>query len=270
MPSRQRTVERSLRRIQHPRHPHQAPHSSARPPQRNSAGSHARTNRALPGRNHQSSATLLPSETAGSRGTESRVALPAAVHFTRPTNSWFRSSSGIGQQGPLEPQAMILKYIGWAVFLLAVCLLPVWFQRQSRMRHKRVVAIARAIADKGRSEINGQPAEYWLSILNEDATWPIRAYDAMVLTYKGVDFFFVDGAIVSWAGPGLATGWRCHCENSCFLVAVGQAAVRLLLEQSQVFGLVAGSMELAVFSILRPSNFTEIMMAGRRRLIEMN
>jgi hypothetical protein len=86
----------------------------------------------------------------------------------------------------------------------------------------------------------------------------------MVLTYKGVEFFFVDGAIASLASGVQWDHWYCCFEKGCFLIAVGQSAVKLLSDDGQMFRLIVGSTELAVFSVFRRSAFTEMLIKERK------
>ena len=156
---------------------------------------------------------------------------------------------------------MTPKYVQLVAVLLALCTLVVWMWRQGLAR-KRFVATIKTMAMRGRNEINGQPVEYWLNILNQDTTQPVIAIDTMVLMYKGCEFFFVDGGLpyIAFGKGGLSR----QLEKACLLIAVGQSAVRLLSEQEQVFRLITGSAELAVFSIYRWSDFTNMLMAEKR------
>jgi hypothetical protein len=161
----------------------------------------------------------------------------------------------------MESSEIIPKYINLVGFLLVLCLLAVWLWQQRHAR-KRFVATIKTMAERGRYEINGQPVEYWLNILNQNTTQPLIAIDTMVLTYKGREFFFIDGGISYTAfGKG---GLSCHLEKACLLVAVSQSAVNLLANQEQVFRLITGSTELAAFSVFRWSDFTEMLMAEKR------
>jgi len=114
---------------------------------------------------------------------------------------------------------------------------------------------------KGRIKISGQPVEYWLNILNQDTTQPILAIDTMVLMYKGQYFFFVDGGVCYWTVDKRPSY---HLQKAFFLIAVGQSAVRLLSEQEQIFQRIAGSTELAAFSIFRWSDFAYILTAEKK------
>jgi hypothetical protein len=126
-----------------------------------------------------------------------------------------------------------------------------------------MVATVKAMAERGRNEINGQPVEYWLNILNQDATNAIVATDTMVLTYRGQEFFFVLGGVAYW-GPPSNAGCSCSLAKACFLVAVGESAVRLLSDQGQIFRLITGSAELAAYSIFRWSAFANMLTAEKK------
>lgn len=147
------------------------------------------------------------------------------------------------------------------VVLLPLCLFAVWWWRQGRARN-RLVATIKRMAESGRNEISGQPVEYWLNILNQEATYPIAATDTMVLQYKGQEFFFVDGGII-YIAPGKSACYS--LRKVCILGSVGQSGVELLTEQSRVFRFMTGSAELAAFSIFRWSEFVDMLMIEKRQ-----
>jgi hypothetical protein len=68
-------------------------------------------------------------------------------------------------------------------------------------------------------------------------------------------------------GLGLALyttkGSRSGSVKGCFLVAVGQCAVRLLSEHEHVFRRFTGSADLALFSIFRWAAFADMLLAER-------
>lgn len=148
------------------------------------------------------------------------------------------------------------------ILLVLLLVLAVWWWWQSLAR-KRWVARVRTMVERGRDEIGGQSIEHCLDILNQNAPQALIASDAMVLKYKGREFFFVNGEI-TFVRPDRRTCWRCELLNRHFLVAVGQSAVRLLSEQEQLFGLIAGSSELAAFYVRRWSAFADMLMKDRK------
>jgi hypothetical protein len=146
----------------------------------------------------------------------------------------------------------LLAPVGVLLFLCFLLVLPYWQQRA----RKRFLATIQAMAEKGRSEIDGHPIEHWLNILNQDGKWPVVVADSMVLKYERREWFFVDG----WIAYTPAKGFY-GLEKGFFLVAIGRAAVELLSEQERVFRRISGSAELAVFSIYRWSDFTYLLTA---------
>ena len=157
-----------------------------------------------------------------------------------------------------EPQAINMKFIVSDGLLLALCfvfvVVPVW---RGRAR-KRFMAIIQSMAEKGRSEIDGHPVDYWLNILNQDTNWPLVVIDSVVLAFEGREWFFVDGRI-----PYRTARGGCLQEKGLFLIAVGPSAVGLLSEQERVFRRIAGSTELAVFSIFRWRDFLYLLKTER-------
>ena len=149
-----------------------------------------------------------------------------------------------------------------AIALLCLLLLFVvwWWQRLARMRFLTDI---RSMDEKGRSEIDGLTAQHWLDILNQDAAHTLVAVDTMVMIFKGREWFFVDGT-VGFPRPG-ATRPHWGTMEGYFLIAIGKSAVQLLAEHESVFRLVAGSAELAAFSIFQWSEFVEMLIMERRR-----
>jgi hypothetical protein len=148
-------------------------------------------------------------------------------------------------------QTMNTKLIVPIAFLILVCLFLVWEWYQTIVR-KRYLATIKAMAESERNDICGKPMEYWLNILNQDRPQPIVAVEAMVLMYRGLDYFFIDGGI-----GYLSRTWR--LEKAFFLIAVSRPAVDILSEQKQVFRLIAGSSEMAAFSIYLWTAFTQML-----------
>ena len=143
-------------------------------------------------------------------------------------------------------------------FVLASLLLFLFWVVQGLWRRgarKRLLATVKAMALGGRTEIDGQPVEHWLGVLNRASPYPIIAYETVVLVFKGRELFFLFGAI-PYTIPS-ADHYSYQTENGLFLVAVGQPAVRLLSEHQHVFRHISGSTELAAFSIFRWQEFLE-------------
>ena len=148
---------------------------------------------------------------------------------------------------------MTQKHFETLVCLLILCLLGIWWWRQSRAR-KRFAQTIKMMNKEGVNEIAGQPVEYWLDLLNQDFPQPITAIDTMVLTYKGHDFFFIDGRI-----PYIATtsGAYWSQQKAFLLIAVEESAARLLSRESALFRRIDTSTEVAAFSIYRWSDFSD-------------
>ena len=155
---------------------------------------------------------------------------------------------------------MILKFITLMVVSIVVLgPLLLWQWRQSITR-ERFAETIKTMAERGRDEISGHTVEYWLNIINSDTTQPIVVTETMVLRYKGREFFFVDGGIsYTYAGKNHpAYG----LEKGFFLVVVDKSAVNLLFEQGRVFRRIAGTADLAAYSIFRWSDFAKTMTRG--------
>ena len=135
-----------------------------------------------------------------------------------------------------------------------------WWQRLAR---NRFLATIRTMAEPGRNVIGGQSVEHWLEILNRDTARSLVAIDTLVLMYKGREWFFVNGGIFCRIPETNRVTYR--TAKACFLVAVGETAVRLLAEQERVFRRIAGSADLAAFSIFRWPDFVAMLMAEKRR-----
>jgi hypothetical protein len=151
--------------------------------------------------------------------------------------------------------------VGLLVFLI-FCLWGILSWRRGFAR-KRFLAAIKAMAKGGRNEINGQPVEHWLDVLNQGTAQPLVATVTMVLTYKGHEFFFIDGGISHFVPE--EGGLSCRMQEACLLIAVGPPAVRLLSEDERVFRKITGSTELAVFSIFRWSDFSYMLTAEKKR-----
>jgi hypothetical protein len=139
----------------------------------------------------------------------------------------------------------------WAFF-------PVYLQRSGR---RRFAEITRALAEKGRTEIEGRTAEDWMNILNRDAAATITAAETMVLVYKQREWFFVDGQIghtLAYAGKGAT-----NTQHAFFLLAVDESAVSLLAEEGAIFRHLVGSKDLAAYSIYHWSAFLCLVAAER-------
>jgi hypothetical protein len=138
------------------------------------------------------------------------------------------------------------------VFCLS--LLAIWRWRQSLAR-KQMLTTIKMMASSTRKDIGGQSVEQCLDILNQDTTRSLVTNNAMVLTYKRQEFFFVEGTIACLLPTKSALGYR--RQEAYFLIAIGQSAVRLLSEKEHVFRLMIGSTDLAAFSIFRWSDFVD-------------
>jgi hypothetical protein len=112
----------------------------------------------------------------------------------------------------------------------------------------------KTIAETGRDEIDGQPVDYWLEILNQDSPPVLSAKESMVLSFAGRDYFFVSGKVVYlvYNLKGSSSGYS---MRSCFLIAVGEAAVGFLSKEETIFRKIAGTDDLAAFSIYRWPDF---------------
>jgi hypothetical protein len=151
---------------------------------------------------------------------------------------------------------MIQKHVPLLLVLsiLGLFVLWGWWQRIAR---KRFVAEVKTMAESDKTEIDGQPVDYWLDILNRDSPPILAAIETMVLTYKGQNYFFVHGT-TCYIIYNLknSTGYS---MKSCFLIAVGEPAVELLFEEQPVFRKITGSTELAAFSIYQWSEFVRML-----------
>lgn len=162
---------------------------------------------------------------------------------------------------------MTSEDIQMTVFLLLFCLVLCPFAVRSWQLHlarKRMVRIVNEVAQRDRNVIRGQPVEYWLNILNQnDAQRIVVVLHTAVLTYRGHEYFFVDGTT-----RHAASSLRPHDMHgrAFFLVAVDQSAVRLLSQEEHLFRLITGSTQLAVFSISRWPEFTNILEFQRHLL----
>ena len=156
---------------------------------------------------------------------------------------------------------MIEKTIVRIVVFLIFGALMLWLYRQ-RLARKRFVATVKTMAENDQIEIDGQSVEHWLNILNQDENQTLLANDTVVLKYKGREFFFVNGEI-SYLYYDLKNTSSKRMK-SCFLIAVDRSAVWLLSDQEQVFRLIAGSTDLAAFSIYRWSDFVVALMSEKQ------
>jgi hypothetical protein len=159
-----------------------------------------------------------------------------------------------------RPETPFAILIGFAVlfFLSAVAKL-----RQNLAREKMMATVKRK-ARRRRTEIGGQPVEYWLELLNQEAAQPIIATETMVLMYQGQEFFFVVGGIYHLVNEK-SSSWKSELNEGCFLIAVGESAVRLLSEQKRVFRLITGSTELAIFAVFRQAAFTQMLVKDNKQ-----
>jgi hypothetical protein len=156
-----------------------------------------------------------------------------------------------------------IKLVGMLLLVLPPLLFAMWRWRLCFVR-RRFLATIRMVAQKERSEIGGQPVEYWLNILNQDRTDPIVAICTMTLTYEGQDYYFVDGGI-----SYVLSDKRAYYKmmEAFVLIAIGQSAVRLLAEQERVFRRICGSEDLAAFSVYRWSDFAKMLARENERHI---
>ena len=154
---------------------------------------------------------------------------------------------------------LLVGFCFFGVVILWQCFVLVVDGWQGHVR-KRFVATIQGMAEKGRSEIDDQPAEHWLHILIQDANTLLVAMNSMVLRYEGREWFFVRGEIGYRSSEG---SYDMHEEF--FLVAIGHSAVTLLSEQERVFRRITGSTELAAFSILRCRDFTSLLRTERKK-----
>lgn len=152
---------------------------------------------------------------------------------------------------------------GFLLLILAVVVVlaqPVCWWRGSVAR-KRALATFKAMAQEDRNEIGGHRVEYWLDLLNREAEWPVVEVLSAVLTFRGHDFFFIDGAILYAVGD--TCRWQPRVDQAIFLVAVGRSAVTILADEENVFRHMAGSDDLAVFSVYRWTSFARMLKAER-------
>lgn len=114
-----------------------------------------------------------------------------------------------------------------------------------------------AAAEK-RKDIDGHPAEFWLDLINRNRDQPLIAMDTMVLSCYGQEWLVVSGGIMFETGGNCPTF---RTVEGFFVIAIGKVAVDLLAERRDVFRFIAGSEELALFSIFRWARFIELLEA---------
>ena len=107
------------------------------------------------------------------------------------------------------------------------------------------------MAKKGLDEIGGQKVEKWLDLLNHDSPYTLAADDTVVVRYKGEDLFFIDGTI----GCRLGGPPNYICLSRVSFLQSASHAVKLLSEQEQLFGKIAGSSDLAAFGVRQVFRF---------------
>jgi hypothetical protein len=149
------------------------------------------------------------------------------------------------------------------VISIFVCCYLCFLQLQARWRSRdrqRMVSLIRAVSISEHNEIGGHSLEHWLSIINTDAAYPVSADETMLFTFRGIELFFIGGAI-SYIPYGKGSG--SGKQKACFLVAVGRSAVAFLSDQERVFRHIAGSPDVAVFSIFSWSAFAEMLAEDR-------
>jgi len=124
-----------------------------------------------------------------------------------------------------------------------------WWQRLAR---RRFLAALQSMAE-GRNEIGGHSAEHWLSLVNRNSEQLLIAIDTMVLNYQQRDWLILNGGIM------FCTVRSCSTVDGFFVIAIGQLEVKLLAEQADVFRLIRGSSDLALFSIYRRARFLRML-----------
>jgi hypothetical protein len=138
--------------------------------------------------------------------------------------------------------------------LLTFGIVAIWFGRRYYTR-KRFWVTVKEMADFG-DEIDGQPMEYWLAILNRDTNNHIFVYDSKAVSYKDKQFFVADSGI-SYLGVGMTPTY--DLQRAFLLVAVNDASVNILADENNVFRQITGSGELAAFVIYRWAAFVDAL-----------
>lgn len=143
---------------------------------------------------------------------------------------------------------------------LAILLLFLWFGLTAwrhRRSQQRLLAIVEDIAERGGNVVGGHSLEHWLDVLNQDGRQALTASEAFVFKYKGQELYFVDGRLAHLE----SSYYTNKVQNLFFLVAVGQSAVTLLSDHEHMLRKIAGSEELAAFSVFRVSRFAAMLSA---------
>ena len=145
-----------------------------------------------------------------------------------------------------------------AIFCLFCFFWWLWWYSLDRAK-KRAIKTVRKMANRGQKEIGGYSVEYWIDLIEQDSSCLIHESKAMALTYKGHDYFFIDGKAVYRDGDYRYARSAGMCQDVLFLIAIGGPAVRFLAKQEHLFRLITGSKDLALFSIFRCSDFADAL-----------